>query len=74
MPLDPRIDAGAALAIALAGVYLPGSGQTVSALGALFAAVKSVNESNGKPADYVPSADELNEFIVDRESRRIPPR
>lgn len=73
MPLDPKIQAGAQLAIALAGVYLPGSGQAVTALSAIFAAVQQFNAANGRPPEYVPSREDWDSFIADRESRRIPP-
>jgi len=74
MPLDPRLDAVTALAIALAGIYAPGAGQTVTALSALFAAVKSFNLSAGRAADYVPTKEDWEKFIAERESKRIPPR
>lgn len=73
MSLDPTVQIGAQLAIALAGIYAPGAGQTVTALSAIFAAVQQYNANNGKPADYVPTREDWDLFIADRESKRIPP-
>lgn len=72
MPLDPKIEIGAELAIALAGVYYPQAGESVSALTAIFAAVQAYNAQSGKPEGYVPTREEWDAFIAEREARRIP--
>lgn len=71
MPLDPKIQIGAELAIGLAGLFIPGT--TTTALAAIYAAVRQWNADNGKPEDYVPTREEWDAFIAERESRRIPP-
>lgn len=72
MPLNSTLEIGADLAIALAGIYVPQAGQTISALSAVLSAVNAYNEQNGKPADYVPTREEWDAFIAERESKRIP--
>jgi len=72
MPLDPKLEIGAQLALTLASLFVPGSDKAVTGLGALFAAVKSYNASTGKEEGYVPSHDELTAFIDYRKSRHIP--
>lgn len=72
MPLDPRVQIGGQLALTLASLYLPGSSQAVSGLAAVFAAVKAFQEVNGRGPDYVPTREELDAFIADREAKRIP--
>jgi hypothetical protein len=74
MPLDPKVDIAAQLALALAGIYLDPSDKTTSLLAALFGAVKSFNESNGLPADYVPTKEEWEAEALAREAKRIDPR
>lgn len=64
---------GGQLALTLASLYLPGSSQAVSGLGAVFAAVQAYNATRGRPADYVPTREELDAFIAEREGKRIPP-
>lgn len=72
MPFDPAIlNAGAQLAMGLASVFLPGSGPAVSGLAALVAAINQYNADSGQPADYVPTHDELQAFIIAREAKRI---
>lgn len=72
MSLDPNIlNAGAQLAVGLAAVFIPGSGPAVSGLSALVAAINQYNADNAKPADYVPTHEELQAFIIAREARRI---
>jgi hypothetical protein len=70
--IDPAIlNAGAKLAATLATLYIPGSGPAVSGLAALIAAIAAYNADNGKPADYVPTHEELQAFISAREAKRI---
>lgn len=71
MPLDPKVQIGAQLALTLASLYLPGSGQAISGLTAIFAAIQQFNASSGRAPDYVPSREELDAFIADRESKRM---
>lgn len=72
MPLDSSVQIGGQLALTLASLYLPGSGPAISGLAAVFAAVKTYNEGNGHAPDYVPTREEWDAFIADRESKRIP--
>lgn len=72
MPFDPAIlTAGGQLAAGLAAVFIPGSGPAISGLSALIAAVNQYNADNGKPADYVPTHDELQAYLIAREAKRI---
>lgn len=72
MPVDTQIlQAGGQLAVGLAGLVIPGAGPAVSGLSALMAAINEYNRDNGKPADYVPSREELQAFIADRRAQQI---
>lgn len=71
MSLDPKVQIGGQLALTLASLYLPGSGQAISGLAAVFAAVQAYNEQNGNPPGSVPTVEDLQAFIDDRKSKRI---
>lgn len=71
--MNPEVlKAGSQLAIGLAQLYLPGAGPVVTGLGALIAAITELNRRKGRPADWIPTVTEINEFIAEREARRIP--
>lgn len=73
--MNPNLQIGTQLALALAALYLPSSdksGKAVTGLTALMAAIAAFNAQNGRPADYVPSREEIDAFIASREARRIP--
>lgn len=71
MPLPVEVQIGSQLALSLASIYLPGSGQAVSALAAVYAAVQAYNAQAGKPDDHVPTREEWDAFIAGREAKRI---
>ena len=70
--MDPILEIGLKLAGALAGIYIPGSGPAVSGLAALMAAMAELNKRKGRDPAYVPTVAELDEFIAERQSKRIP--
>ena len=70
--MNPALDIGSKLALTLAALYVPGAGPAVSGLAAVFEAVKQFNAASGRDPAYVPTREEIDAFIAEREAKRIP--
>jgi hypothetical protein len=69
--VNPALEIGSKLALTLASLYVPGAGPAVTGLAAVFEAVKQFQSTNGRDPAYVPTREELDAFIAERESKRI---